>query len=264
MIRQPKSSDEIAQVKSRRKSHHSKLHEGEGESWAVSYSDLLMVLMSFFIIFYNTDQSTGKGEVESLVKKLNLAGITLDKESFKDANSKVAGESEYLIPGFPHSKSNKKRKTHRSISSTPELEGMKITQLKPNQILPKGKWNQLLKNADEKKYKGGILIDLSDNIYSMGGFDITKETKRSLDALFDILKQHQDNINMVFIGHTDSIPVKDKRAVVDNNIILSHMRAAKAVEYAISSGFDPMWVSSQGLSEYTRNTRSLSIRIMER
>ena len=260
MIKQH-SDEEIQPSRKRRKSHHSQLHE-EGESWAVSYSDLLMVLMSFFIIFYNTEESTGKGEVESLVKKLNLAGITLDKESFSKREIKAVNSESNLLPGF--SKEKKKKTVKREVASIPELEGMTITKIKPLKEMKGGKWNEILKNSEDVKYKGGILIDLEDNIYANGKFELSKKTQKSLKVLFGLLSKHQSHLNMVFIGHTDSIPVKNKKSVVDSNLILSHMRAAKAVEFAIDEGFDPMWVSSQGLSEYTRNTRSLSIRIMER
>lgn len=88
--------------------------------------------------------------------------------------------------------------------------------------------------------------------------------KKKLEKLFKVLKPYQDYINVVFVRHTDQVPIKNKFGIIDSNLTLSHLRAAKAVEFAINSGFNPMWVSSQGLSKFTRNTRSLSVRIMER
>ena len=107
-------------------------------------------------------------------------------------------------------------------------------------------------------------IDCPDNIYRNGKYNISDTHKKQLVELFEAIKPYQEHINLVFIGHTDQTPIKSKFGVIESNLILSHLRAAKAVEFAIEKGFDPMWVSSQGLSEYTRNTRSLSVRIMER
>lgn len=238
-------SEEVIPTR-RRRSSHSSIHEGEGEGWAVSYSDLLMVLMSFFIIFYNTDDSTGE-KIDSVLKELNLQGITVNKESLTKEEKEALIQDDFA----------------RKVASL-ELDGVTISKIQPEKVST-GKWNKLLKKGnDAAKYKGGIIIDLPDNIFANGKFELSNKTQKSLDHLLEVIKPYHQHLNLVFIGHTDAAPVNSKIGVIDSNLILSHVRAAKAVEYATGKGFDPMWVSSQGLSEFTRNTRSLSIRIMER
>lgn len=236
-----------------RKHKHSNLHEGEGEGWAVSYSDLLMVLMSFFIIFYNTDD-TKKDRIDKIIAALKSSGIksTVVKENKKEADPKTSD-----------AQAKEGEEGQRSIAAI-SLDTVMISKIKPEKD-DAGKWSKLLKKGnDASKYKGGVLIDLPDNIYRNGKYNISDTHKKQLVELFEAIKPYQEHINLVFIGHTDQTPIKSKFGVIESNLILSHLRAAKAVEFAIEKGFDPMWVSSQGLSEYTRNTRSLSVRIMER
>lgn len=302
---QPNEEQHSPETKPRkRRKSHSSLHEGEGEGWAVSYSDMLMVILSFFIIFYNTEEGKGEtaGAVESLVHQLRLDQLSLeiDPVTGQVVDKKVvAQEPEQIIPGFPKGTGTEEKKVDelsRKIASffsgkkkkqqggfgkkeglgsgenmgddvgiKDELDGVTFTMIEPKKTREDGKWNRILKQTnDPSAYKGGILIDFKDDLYGRGSVDLSIKAMAEIKRVLDLVKPYEKKLNIVFIGHTDSIPFKGSRGMVNSNMILSSLRAAKAVEFAIDRGFDHMWVSSQGLSKHVRNTRSLSIRIMER
>ena len=298
----PHLPEEQPKPRRRRRRSHGSLEEGEGEGWAVSYSDMLMVILSFFIIFYNSDESTGKGEgegaVESLVHFLRLDGSSteIDPKTGEKVEVQVeAKKPKQIIPGFPEGTGKeepKLDKVARNIATffggkkkkpqqmgkgndvvagvqegqIENIQGITFSEIKPKQIAgEEGKWNQILnKTNDEVTYKGGIMIDFADNLYNLGKYDLDPKAMNQINRVLKMIKPYENRLNIVFIGHSDSIPVKASRRVINSNMLLSSMRAAKAVEYAIGKGFDPFWVSSQGLSQNVRNTRSLSMRIMER
>ena len=110
-----------------------------------------------------------------------------------------------------------------------------------------------------------IIIELPDDMYPMGEFALTLPEKSEVDRVLEVLHPYADKIALVFVGHTDEVPVRVfKNHVIDSNMVLSNLRSSYAVNYAVTKGFDARWVYAQGVGEYARNTRSLSIRIMER
>lgn len=282
------------QLSVRRKRRKTNMHHEDGEGWAVSYSDMLMVLMSFFIIFFNLDDSppshlTGLIEVlrddslsfemkndvdkvksEGYVKKgtdsgRGIAAVNKNAEvrggelgkklsTFFNPTTKK-GESDY-----PPYKGN----GHAGTMPKGIQGGVTYSRIKPKKQKV-GKWGSILeKNDNKSEYKGGIVIDFQDNLYRLGGYQLDQKSQKEIQRILKMILPYKDGLNVVFIGHSDSVPLKSAKKTIDSNMILSTMRAAKAVEYAVDNGFDPLWVSSQGLAQNTRNTRSLSIRIMER
>jgi chemotaxis protein MotB len=239
-------------------------HEESAESWAVSYADLLMVLMSFFIVFFSLEEKkSGEFLLSSIVAGLkdHTGAQILDEKG-----TPISGKSEKLFPGFV---------------STPDSEGREPASvapanLKPNFTIiisklesPESDKNPAQPNVDSVPknsvaQKTGLQIDLVENIYSPGSYEMSQEAKTQLEKVLAGLLPFKEKINLVFVGHTDAVPIKAGKNVIESNMILSSLRASKAVEMALSKGYNPYWVSAQGFAEYSRNTRSLSLRVMER
>ena len=213
----------------RRKKGHTSFETDEG--WAVSYSDLLMVLMSFFIIYFNIDSS--KESTKSEFKKIVLQLENITKTKKVSANFASKEEPKDREPA-----------SNKNIG----LSG-------------------LLAESNEKtiEKKKEILIDLSDNLYGRNQFNLNKSVKSELDQVLDVIDASKNKLNIIFIGHTDKVKFnKSSTEVINNNIVLSSMRAARAVEYAIGKGFSNDQVFVQGTSQQNRNSRSLSIKLLEK
>lgn len=225
-------------IRRRQKSHI----EGHEEGWAVSYADLLMVLMSFFIIFFNQED-----KVQSVIGDI-VIGLGHDLTEGKQLSS----ENNYLLHNFNENTPRKPASNHLDLN---------ITELKTST----GKGDQKGAHTNKVSDKvNGILVDLSDNIFAKGEFTINKNVTKELDYILQKLKPYKDKVNIVFIGHSDSTPMAEQRKIIRDNMILSSLRASSAVEYTINKGFAPYWVSAQGRAEYGRSTRSLSVRVIER
>lgn len=269
----------MEEFKSRRK----KGHEEGGESWAVSYADLLMVLMSFFIIFFSQDE---KDSSNNLLSKIISGLHTQTGAQIIDEEGKpVVAKSAKFFPGFSgkdtdddveaevtintnsvleRSPASVQTETIKDISSGTNFK-LIISRIKSTNIDLQEKESTASNSKENLDHsKLGLQIDLNENIYHPGSYILTNSAQTQLDKILVGLSPYKGKINLVFVGHTDDIPIKGGKKVIESNMILSSLRASKAVEFAISKGFSPYWVSAQGLAEFSRNTRSLSLRVMER
>lgn len=203
-----------------RRSEHYEVSEG----WAVSYSDLLMVLMSFFIIYFNLNTEKENVKIEQL--------------AFKLINNEILQKQNVTIS------------TNRKIANNDLVEGL-------NPLFKEGK-------GEQKQVYKEFLIDLPPNIYEVGKYDLSHSVTSKLEKVFDVIREHKKDVDVYFIGHTDVLKFKKNKDVINSNLVLSSMRAVKAVEYAIKKGFDENQVFVQGLKGQPRNTRSLSLRLVSR
>ncbi len=207
-------------VKKARRTNHYENSEG----WAVSYSDLLMVLMSFFIIYFNLND-VGKND-------------HIQKLAFKLMNSDVLKDQNFVV------------NPERKIATKDIGESLNISFNNSKKI--------------EKPIYKEFIIDLPPNIYDIGKYDLSQSVVQKLESVFKLLEEHKEKLDVYFIGHTDSLKFKENKEVINSNLILSSMRAARAVEFAIKKGFDENQVFVQGLKARPRDTRSLSIRLVSR
>jgi flagellar motor protein MotB len=248
-----------------RKKIITKTSEDGGEGlWAVSYADLLMVMMSFFIVFFNLEQKSEQ-KPSSIQKYLNIVVSLADDEILKKdtASGKVY---KTLI------ENKMQDKNFFSLGFSPDV------------ILPKVQFKEVpaVKDghlyfsdiAESKEFETrstgtglpsdniGILINFSDDIFELGSYELSEKAKKELTKVLISLSRHKKEINLVFIGHSDQLKVSGRRKIVKTNLALSALRASSAVDYAIEQGFDPLWVSAHGMGEYARKTRSLSLRVV--
>lgn len=236
------------------------LHIENAEGWAVSYSDLLMVLMSFFIIYFqiNDKQSLQEESFHKVVLELSKIASVKD---ISRAPATTYGDhnvlSKKLILSFNMDEKPTPIPINVTSSSDSTISAMKSSFTKEND--PTKRSNSQPGTSLE------INIDLPLNIYQIGSFELNQKAKSELDRIFNLIRPHKDTLNMVFVGHTDQIRFDDKaKNIINSNLILSSMRAAKAVEYALKEGFGENMVFVQGLNDHPRNTRSLSLRLVER
>jgi len=204
--------------------------------WAVSYADVLMVLLSFFIMYFNL---TNENELQNDV----LAQVTT---AFKG--------------GFP-------TETLRPIRLSQEVTNQAETKVQTNQLM-----HVLLKNLTDQSIeteldplKQSVVVHFSENIYNNLAFNVNSVVKEELIKALKILEPYKESIYITFIGHTDSKKIISKNelteSILTNNINLASVRASKAAEFAIQFGFLPEKVGASSYANYKRNTRSVSLMI---
>ena len=199
--------------------------EEAGESWAVSYSDFLMVLLSFFILFFSTDDPKKQ---KSIIEQIALSvGTPLNK---------VSGTSDgNLNPGVA---------SVRNPSSLHEI----------SQILgPTAQFN--VENTHSN-----LAIHFPENIFSPGNLDIKKAHLKGIEQLLTQLKTYRDGVNITVVGHSDNRQLQNsKSASIQNNFDLSSLRATRFLQRMVKEGFTPEQLSAKGTAEFGRNSRTLSL-----
>lgn len=196
----------------------------DGHSWAVSYADFLMVLLSFFIIFFSVDEKKKDTIIERIAKA---------------TGEKVAGEGSAKIDA-------------------------NVVNQEPQPHLPKGikevaeSVGGVFVDGTAKGNK--LYIYLDDNSYQPGQVELPSEKLAKLTEVLEKLRPFMPDINLTFEGHTDDkVFRKAKSKYLADNFDLSSLRATKAIQHAVRLGYDPMQLWARGVAEYQRGSRTLSV-----
>ncbi|MGK5084271.1 flagellar motor protein MotB [Bdellovibrionota bacterium FG-1] len=205
--------------------------------WAISYSDLLMVLMSFFVMYFEMSDMPENSPIKEII-------LTLKKDATAGGMGVAAAKPPpTATPGATLGEGGPKRELFKQLTSV--LSGEKVS----------------LRQFGEE-----MVAELPDDIFGVGHYNLDGRIKGELARILQLLTPYRDKISVTFVGHTDASAFARgaHTQVVDSNLVLSNLRAVRAVEIALQMGFDPARVFSEGASEHSRHTRSLSIRITER
>lgn len=198
----------------------------ESESWAVSYADFLMVLLSFFILFFSIDQK----KTDDVIQQIMVATGKMEKTEGNGG----AAPNEKQVDREP-----------KSIGLQ-EINGIASQLLKLNWKVEK----------DPKK----IMVHFPDNLYLPGSLTLDEKAKENMDKIVNLLSPFYDRIQLTVVGHTDETLVKDRGdTYLKDNFDLSVLRATNAVKYAVRLGVPMNILSAKGNSSHSRNSRSLSI-----
>jgi len=197
------------------------------ERWLLTYSDLITLLMIFFVVMY-ASSSISTTKYAALAKSLNsvLAG---GSNIIGSDGSTVSTD---IIPS----------------EATPEMaESQKLTNLKEEVdgiLSESGVGTSVQTNIEER----GLVITFSDSVFfESGQAAIRPELRGTVDKLAISLKAMANLIRVE--GHTDNVPVKNSN--FSSNWQLSAVRAANVVQYLIEvDGLSPTLLSAAGYGEY--------------
>jgi flagellar motor protein MotB len=215
------------------------------QGWAVSYSDLLMVLMSFFVLFFSFDPAKtedGKDVIReistTLMQKTGIHSPAVAADIFKPSSAGSQTTAQADIPTNPNGQS---RNINSALEPALKSLGSKYSMESERETL---------------------IIHLKDDLYAPRSRAVTGELQASLEVLLIALKPYASDIDLYFIGHSDTKPVSDTSGIVKDNHVLSALRATEALEFALSKGFPSNRLFSLGAAENMRSSRTLSIKIV--
>lgn len=221
--------------------HTAKTPIGEGgdESqflWAVSYSDMLMVLLSFFVIYYNTSETKVTPPPQEALQKI---AVEVTKTSPTAVPADVSKSVEIL-------------------AQEPVLLKNVADRLNPDQL----KW------VDSENHQT-LTIYMPDNAYEVGSFELKGRHRAEFIHMIGIIqkvqKEQAGHIAVSVTGHNDDIPIsmRNETPIVSSNAVLAGLRATKAADFAVFLGLNRNYVKAESQQESARSTRSLTIRLME-
>lgn len=193
--------------------------------WAVSYSDFLMALLSFFILFFSVDAPQRSQLIMELSQQFSPSGTG-------SGSSSSGGGVESGLSG-------------RMPSSLMEsLKELKVSMSKDHESL---------------------IVNFPNDLYGPGQHQFAKDRALLVENFLNTVKPYQDKVILYFEGHTDDAPLRvHKNNIVVDNFVLSSLRASFALGYAREMGFSDKNMFIQAAASNLRNSRSLSIRIEPR
>jgi len=175
------------------------------EGWAVSYSDVLMVLLCFFVLFFSTEDQT-------------LLQAT------KNFASRTPSSSSTTHPGS-------------TLQQT-------LTHLPRSKVIQAGQ---------------EIRIEFDNDIFERGEFKLEGKGRADVLQALELLKPYKDQLVLSFIGHTDTVTLRPRNDMLENNFDLSALRASKAMGLAIATGYSTKNLRIRAAAENERNSRTISI-----
>jgi len=196
------------------------------ERWLLTYSDLITLLMIFFVVMY-ASSSVSTTKYAALAKSLNgvLAG----------GSNIIGSDGSTVSPDII---------TPDAVAQMTEAQKLSDLKKEVDGILAQsGVGTAVQTNIEER----GLVITFADSVFFNSGQAIIRpEMKTTIDKLAVSLKAMNNSIRVE--GHTDNVPVT---GLYSSNWELSGARAANVVQYLIVvNGLPPTKLSLAGYGEY--------------
>ncbi|MCC0627889.1 MULTISPECIES: flagellar motor protein MotB [unclassified Clostridioides] len=197
--------------------------EENNERWLLTYSDLITLLMIFFVIMYSMSNVDAE-KYKQLSQSLNSA--------FGGSAGVIEGGNSKIEPGSDN------------LDSLQNVEFKKVGE----EIQKYLNENDMANSVSLKVQDRGLVIRLKDTILFDTGKSIVKDNSR--DKIIQIGKMlNEMNSYMRVEGHTDNMSIKNSE--FKSNWDLSVMRATNVVQLLIdNAGISPDKLSAVGYGEF--------------
>lgn len=199
------------------------------ERWLLTYSDLITLLMVFFVVLYSASNVNQK-KYEKLAN--SMASAFTGGTGIGDAGTgQVAGDSSDDGELAPLVQSEEEK-----------LQG--IEGQVDNMIKDLGLEDSVSTDIEER----GLVISFNDRIFfDSAKADIKEDMKSKLGSLSTILNKIDNYVRVE--GHTDNLPISN--TFYSSNWQLSSIRASNVVEFLVGNGgISPDRLSAVGYGEH--------------
>lgn len=208
------------------------------ERWLITYSDLITLLLIFFIVMYSMSK-VDMAKYEMLAESLHLQfakGDTILEKHDGPAGDLKQGEHPTPVPTLSPSPSP-------SAASAQELRDRELQDLlsKVNQYIQE---NNLQTQVTAGNVQRGVVIKLNDMVlFDLGKAELKPASLPILDKLGSLFRSLDTKVSIE--GHTDNLPLQTGSLYKDN-WGLSQARSVSVVRYLLHTpGMnDNMFVSS--------------------
>ncbi|WP_246599734.1 flagellar motor protein MotB [Clostridium lacusfryxellense] len=210
--------------------------EPNHERWLLTYSDLITLLMIFFVIMY-ASSSVNAVKYKQLSQSLNAA--------FEGGSGKsVVGDQSGVSSPVPTSTTTPEVTDVAAASKTLEENNMKDIKQNVDTYLKK---NGLSGSVSTKIDERGLAVSLNSTLlFDIGKANVLAASSKKLISIGQMLNSVNNYIRIE--GHTDSSPISNNE--FSSNWQLSAIRATNVTELLISqSGINPQRISSVAYGE---------------
>ena len=208
--------------------------EGNGERWLLTYSDLITLLMIFFVVMYassNADTTKYKQLSQSLNVAFSGGGASIIGN---DSSTSVSNSTVTVVdPITPE--------TTTVSANSKALEENNMENIKKN-VDSYLKKNGLAGSVSTKIDERGLEVSLKTSLlFDVGTADVKDASAKKLISIGKILNHVNNYVRIE--GHTDSTPMSNNEFA--SNWQLSAIRATNVTELLISkAGISPKKISA--------------------
>lgn len=210
----------------RRKKKETSSSSSGGGGWITTFSDLMSLLLTFFILLYSMSSVSLEKFQEasqSIQSALNGGASVIEGSTVEDVETKIETETiEEIID--------------------PELIEMY------NEVVAFLKTNEMTAQASVEYDKDGIYVNIQESIlFGSGSAIIADSGKNTLNNLGELIQKFENDV--VIEGYTDNVPMYN--ADFSSNWELSTGRALSVLRYLSEErNVIPTRLSAKGYGEY--------------
>lgn len=220
--------------------------EGNSERWLITYSDLITLLLIFFVIMYAMS-NISVAKFMTLSESLNSALDPSNQIPLNGLGVTALLASENPTAGDQQGLSAQANAHDQMVQLRSNLQEdqlfTSLTARLRRYIQQQGLENTVSVNNEEQ----GVEITLHDVVFFNTGEDTLRpKAQNVLQGLAPFLRQLPNDISVE--GYTDNVPIHT--AQFPSNWELSVGRAVTVVEFLIGQGIDPAHLSATGYSKY--------------
>ncbi|WP_026485730.1 OmpA/MotB family protein [Caldanaerobius polysaccharolyticus] len=213
-----------------RKNAESSDEKNNLERWLLTYSDLITLLMIFFVVMY----SLSSINLNKFAQLANSLGLSLGSKYVIGENSGNSLIDNNLINNNGGKDSNANLKGNNSGG---------VEQKLLSYIESKHLSSYVTLYSDER----GVVISLQEPLlFKIGSADVLPQNRKIIDNISQILKTIPNYIRVE--GYTDDIPINNEK--YKSNWELSVARATNVIEILVENGVNPERLIAVGYGQF--------------
>lgn len=230
-----------------------KVEKDNAERWLLTYSDLMNLLLIFFIILYamsNVDEAKYQALAESMSEVLGSGGSQkpniLEMESSNDSMIDLGEQARGKEYEKERAKVEAEEKAAAEKAAAEEKKRMSNIQSQVQDLIKQNNLSGFVTVSNEER---GLVISITDNIlFESGSAVINEGSKGIIQGIANIINQLYAN-QIGVEGHTDSDYIKNNEFA--SNWELSAVRATTVTRFLIdNAGIEPDRLFAIGYGEF--------------
>jgi chemotaxis protein MotB len=206
------------------------------ERWLLTYSDMITLLLIFFIVMYSIT-SINISKFHELAESLNQAMGS--SNTVINTNAAAGGQQLLTYPQVTPSDAQ--------VAEAAAAEQAKFDALY-KRLEAYLKKNHLQADVQAAQEIPGIKITLRDSVLFANGSDVLSPQAMTILLGLVPFLQTVSHHQIVVEGYTDNVPIRTLQ--YPNNWFLSVSRAAEVVSNLVQDGISPYRISAEGFSKY--------------